>query len=108
MPHFVLTANATLDGAAVFLQPGRAWSGQIDGAAVYDGRKTAEDDLAWARTQERSLCDPHLQKVKLNGDEIVLVDRRSRIRSAGPDALLVRLGYLPAPTEEEGGAHVSV
>lgn len=94
MAHFVITANRTADGGVVYLTADRAWTTRLADAAPLAGKADGDDGLAWARTQEAVVCDPHLIKAALGDDGPAPLDAKQRIRADGPEAVLARLGFL--------------
>jgi hypothetical protein len=97
--RYVVTANRVQDGAVVYLAVDRTWA--LGLAQSYRSESEAERDalLAWAKTQERDICDPYALEVEDDGSNVVTPSARERIRSEGPEAVLARLGYagLPRP-----------
>lgn len=96
MPHFVISANRTLDGGVIYLAGERTWTEQLSAAATFDAKAGAETGLHWARTQEHFACDPHLIKVEQTPAGPIPKDTKQAIRAAGPDAMLAALGFLDA------------
>lgn len=88
--HFVITANATDDGASLYLRPDRTWSRQLSEALATDDEATRDELLALAARQQRLVCDPYAFKVELDGDTPVATTARERIRAEGPTTPLRR------------------
>lgn len=97
MPGFVISANRVHDGGVVYLDPDRRWTSRLAAAATY-GAQDHEAAIAWARTQEALVCDPHAIKVRETPDGPAPLDAKQRIRAAGPEATLLALGFLPQAT----------
>ncbi len=93
MKRFVITANRTHDGRAVYLRADRTWSFALGEAVAVDEGPDKETLIAWARTQEAFVCDPYAAKVDQHDGALRPPTTRERIRAAGPDATLRALGY---------------
>ncbi|MBW2465609.1 MAG: DUF2849 domain-containing protein, partial [Deltaproteobacteria bacterium] len=61
---FVVTANRTADGRAVYLTADRAFSECLDEAHWAPDEAGQEPHLRWARAQEFEVCDPYLMSVR--------------------------------------------
>lgn len=103
MIHFVITANRTLDGAVAYLADGRRWTDRLAEARAFRKQPEGDADLAWARTQEAVVCDPHVVKVELTADGPAPLDTKQRIRAEGPAKTLAALGFLDAAPD---AAHI--
>lgn len=97
MPGFVISANRVHDGSVVYLDPERRWTARLAAAATIPA-KEQEALIAWARTQEALVCDPHAIKVRDGEDGPEPADQKQRIRAAGPEATLESLGFLRPAT----------
>ncbi len=93
MKSFTVTANRTADGAVVYLRDDRQWTADIASALVRTDPAAMTDLLAWARAQQRDVCDPYPLEVQVREGAPAPVGTRERIRAAGPDATLRSLGY---------------
>jgi hypothetical protein len=88
---FVLTANRTADGRAVYLTVDRRWSERLD-----DAHPTPEPEgapLSWAKGEERDVCDPYVLSVEETPAGLVASSARERIRATGPRWIAERFGY---------------
>ena len=90
---FVVTANRTLDGRAVYLTPDRRWSEALGDAHFAPEKGAQEDALGWANTQQRDVCDPYVLPVDETDGGLVAVSARERIRASGPRWIAERFGY---------------
>jgi hypothetical protein len=90
---FVLTANRTADGRAVYLTADRRWSERLHEAEAHP---TSEEDgapLSWAKGEQRDVCDPYLLSVDETPAGLIANSARERIRAAGPRWIAERFGY---------------
>ena len=90
---FIVTANALLDGSPRYLAAEGHWAATLAEAHVYETKDEAGALLDVARGQEALVCDPFVTKVKLVNGVTSAVGSRHRIRVAGANSLLQRLGY---------------
>jgi hypothetical protein len=88
--HFVITANATDDGAPVYLRPDRTWTRLLPEALATDDEVVRDELLALAGQQQRQICDPYAFKVELADGQPVATTARERIRAQGPTTPLRR------------------
>jgi hypothetical protein len=84
--HFVITANRTEDGAAVYLRADRSWSERLEDAHPIprDAPEARDELLAYARGQERWVCDPYAFGVDVGPRGPLSLSRRESIRGVGP------------------------
>ncbi|MEM6296547.1 MAG: DUF2849 domain-containing protein [Myxococcota bacterium] len=95
--HFVVTANTTDSGAPVYLRHDRTWTPAIADAHPAADTQERDDLLAFARSQEDSVCDPYAFKANVEAGRVVATNNRERIRSTGPTTPLRRDdGVTPA------------
>lgn len=99
MAHFVISANRTADGGVVYLTADRGWTDRLAGARAFERKPESDAELAWARTREAVICDPHVIKVTLGEHGPAPLDTKQRIRAAGPEATLAALGFLGAASD---------
>lgn len=90
---FVVTANRTSDGRAVYLTFDRRWSEALSDALPAPDEAAQGDALAWARTQQYDVCDPYLLTVHEADGDLVAASARERIRATGPRWIAQRFGY---------------
>jgi hypothetical protein len=100
---FVVTANRVVDGSVVYLAVDRTWASRLDASYRTDAEPERDALLAWAKTQEREICDPYAVEVEETADRVTLQSVRERIRADGPAVVLARLGYAGQP---KPGLHV--
>lgn len=85
MKLWMITSNATDDGAPIYLQTNGRWTHKL--SAGYPVTTEAERDrlLEAAKTQQRIACDPYaieVERVALG--HLAAVSLRERIRAHGP------------------------
>lgn len=88
--HFVVTANDTDDGSAIYLRSDGSWASRLSDAWPIDSQAECEAAIAAARTQERHVCDPYAFKVVLDPEGPRATNTRERIRGTGPTTPLRR------------------
>ena len=93
MKVFLITANRTLDGHAVYLREDREWSHDIKEALWTSDEEERDGLLAWSRAQQAMVCDPYPLPAVLELDGPRVRSTRERIRAAGPTGTLASLGY---------------
>ena len=81
----IVTANRLRDGAVVFLTASGEWISDIARAAVASDEATAQRLLAigTVAAAESRVVDPYLTAVAEDGDSVVPVSLRERIRAQG-------------------------
>ncbi len=82
--HFVVSAVATSSGAPVYRRADGTWASDVHDAHPAADEAERDRMLAAARGEEREVCDPYAFPVQLDGDRVVLLTVRERIRAAGP------------------------
>jgi hypothetical protein len=94
---YIVTANRTADGAVVYLGPKRRWAAELGASVVFTEEGARDEALAWAKGEEGVVCDPYSLAVDVGADgDIRVRSARERIRAAGPDPVLERLGLAGA------------
>ncbi|MEZ4230010.1 MAG: DUF2849 domain-containing protein [Polyangiaceae bacterium] len=90
--HFpvVLSASLTSSGAPVYLTPDRKWTRDLSAAEVFTAAETLDPVLAWARSQEATVCDPYAFSVDGKAAQPTPISARERIRASGPTVGLAR------------------
>jgi len=83
----MITANATDDGAPIYLRADGSWSRALSEGRAGESEQLAAA-LALAKTQQRIVCDPYLIDVKLVEGRPTPTNVRERIRAHGPTVLL--------------------
>lgn len=82
--HFVITANSTDDGGALYLRADGSWARRLAEAAPVVEEDAATAALQRARTQERHVCDPYTMRVEIGPTGPIGLSTRERIRGVGP------------------------
>jgi len=82
--HVVITANRTEDGASVYLRADGTWSEKVADAEIVVEETTQEARIAWARTQERYVCDAYAFSINVEAGLPVILTKREEIRKDGP------------------------
>lgn len=82
----IATANRLHDGLVVFLTPDGEWARTPDRARVAQNANEAGalEDAAVAAARDNLIVDPYLVEVGHDGDAIVPVAHRERMRISGP------------------------
>lgn len=95
--HFVVTANTTDDGSAVYLRADGSWATRLSDAWATQSEQERDDAIARARTQERHICDPYAFKVVLGPKGPSATNVREQIRGTGPTSPLRQADPLRQP-----------
>lgn len=82
--HFVITANRTLDGAAVYLTADDGWTESLNEAQAVVSDDDRNALLAMAIAQENVVCNPYAMSVNLEAERPISLSTREWIRSGGP------------------------
>ncbi|RLB52409.1 MAG: hypothetical protein DRJ42_14950 [Deltaproteobacteria bacterium] len=90
---FIVTANRTADGRAVYLAADRTFSECLDDAHWAPDEAGQEPQLLWARAQEFDVCDPYVMSVRRSREGLAPTSAREHIRAAGPRWIAERFGY---------------
>ncbi len=88
--HFVVTANTTDDGSAVYLRADGGWATRLREAWAIGSESERDVALAEARSQERHICDPYAFRVEVDPDGPRATNVREQIRGTGPTTPLRR------------------
>lgn len=88
--HFVITANTTDDGSAVYLRSDGSWAIRLSDAGPIVSEAERDTALAIARRQERDICDPYAFRVVLGPEGPRATNTREQIRGTGPTTPLRR------------------
>jgi hypothetical protein len=94
--HFVVTANTTIEGSAVYLRADGSWAPRLADAWPIEREVDRDAAIEVARTQERHVCDPYAFKVVVSPHGPTATNTREQIRGHGPTIALRRPD--PAPT----------
>ncbi len=90
---FVVTANRTSDGRAVYLTRDRRWSEALTDAHTAADEEAQGGALEWAAGQQYDVCDPYLLAVEESHAGLRATTARERIRATGPSWIAQRFGY---------------
>lgn len=88
--HFVITANRTDDGSAVYMRIDGSWAPRLREAWATTSEDVRDAAVARARTQERVVCDPYSFKVVIGPEGPRATNVREQIRGVGPTSPLRR------------------
>lgn len=94
--HFVVTANTTDNGSAVYLREDGSWAERLSEAWPMTSETERDEALARARVQERRICDPYSFRVVLGPQGPRATNTREQIRGNGPTSPLRQPDYAPA------------
>lgn len=94
--HFVVTANTTIEGGAVYLRADGSWAARLSEAWAIEHEAERDAAIAVARTQERHVCDPYAFKVVVSSQGPTATNVREQIRGVGPTIALRRPDPAPA------------
>jgi hypothetical protein len=94
--HFVVTANTTEEGSAVYLRADGSWAARLVDAWPIGSEAERDAAIAVARTQERYVCDPYAFRVVLDAQGPKATNTREQIRGVGPTSPLRRPDPAPA------------
>jgi len=100
MSLWTVTANRLDDGGVAYYRPDQTWTSDLQEAWVGETEEAAAPHIVWAGGQEHLVCDPYRLEVRREGDLVVPLSARERIRAEGPLPTLRRLGY-PVELERE-------
>ena len=102
----LLTANRLQDGEVVYLTETGAWSERIQDAATRLDDKDQESLLATGEAAEKSclVVGPYLMAVAAEGDRLLPLSQRERIRALGPSTR----HDLGKQAAQGGTSHVSL
>ena len=88
--HFVVTANTTDEGSAVYLRSNGTWATRLSEAGPIVSEAERDAAIAVARQQERHICDPYAFRVVLGPEGPRATNTREQIRGTGPTSPLRR------------------
>lgn len=95
MQLWMITGNATEDGAPIYLQTNGRWTRRLAEGLAIHGEDQRERLLAEAKAAERIVCDPYPIDVRLDARRgLVPTSLRERIRAEGPTVSLVGAALL--------------
>ena len=96
MKLWMITSNATDDGAPIYLQTNGRWTRKLSAGYPISNEAERERLLVAAHAQQVIACDPYsieVERVALG--HLAAVSLRERIRAEGPTILLVDQRELP-------------
>lgn len=95
MTLWMITGNATEDGAPIYLQTNGRWTRRLaDGVAV-SSEEQRDRLLLQAKASERIVCDAYVIDVRQNArGQLEAASLRERIRAEGPTLTLVGTSQL--------------
>jgi hypothetical protein len=82
--HFVITANSTDDGGAMYLCANGSWARRLQDAHPVADPAERDALLTRARGFERIVCDPYAFGVDVGPQGPMSLSRRESIRGVGP------------------------
>ena len=88
--HFVVTANSTDDGSALYLRSDGTWAPTLREAGPIVSEAERDTAIIVARRQERHICDPYAFRVVLGPEGPRATNTREQIRGTGPTSPLRR------------------
>lgn len=94
--HFVVTANTTEQGCAVYLRADGSWATRLVDAWPIATEAERDAAIAVARTQERYVVDPYAFRVVLDAQGPKATNTREQIRGVGPTSPLRRPDPVPS------------
>jgi hypothetical protein len=97
MTLWMITGNATADGAPIYLQTSGRWTRQLAEGLAVSSEELRDQLLAQAKASERIVCDAYVIEVRQAArGQLEATSLRERIRAEGPTVIL--LGSAPLPT----------
>ena len=96
---WVVTANRLSDGEILYRTDQGTWSTRFEDAAATDSRR-ADAWVAEARERPQELVDIYRFEVRVEGERLVPLSARERVRAEGPSVPKAVLARHPRP-----GAH---
>lgn len=90
MTLWMITGNATEDGAPIYLQAHGRWTRRCADALAITNEDERARLLGEARLAERIVCDPYFVEVREpTRGQLAPISLRERIRAEGPTVALV-------------------
>ncbi len=89
MKLWMITANATDDGAPIYLQSEGRWTRRLAEGLGISSAEGRDALLAEAKAAERIACDPYVIDVRQGPRGLEPASLRERIRAEGPTISLV-------------------
>ena len=84
MPLYAITGSATEDGRPIYRTAAGSWSSAVSEARLLDDDAETAQQLEAARREQRLVCDPYTIEVEREGETVVPLRLKERIRAAGP------------------------
>ena len=90
MKLWMITGNATDDGAPIYLQTHGRWTRKLSAGYPVSGEEERDALLAQAKAEQRIVCDPYAITVERGSlGHLAPTSLRERIRAEGPTVVLV-------------------
>jgi hypothetical protein len=90
MTLWIITGNATADGAPIYLQANGRWTRSLVEAHAVSSEEQRASLLEQAKAAQRIVCDPYAIEVREGGrGRIEPASLRERIRAEGPTVTLL-------------------
>ncbi|MFO7561116.1 MAG: DUF2849 domain-containing protein [Enhygromyxa sp.] len=90
MTLWMITGNATADGAPIYLQLDGRWTRRLAEGLALSSEAQRDALLAQAQASERIVCDAYVIEVRQSaGGQLEATGLRERIRAEGPTVALV-------------------
>ena len=95
MTLWMITGNATEDGAPIYLQTNGRWTRRLAEGLAVNSEEQRDRLLALAKASERIVCDAYVIDVRQSArGQLEATSLRERIRAEGPTVTLQGLSQL--------------
>ncbi|HVI04345.1 MAG TPA: DUF2849 domain-containing protein [Enhygromyxa sp.] len=95
MTLWMITGNATEDGAPIYLQTNGRWTRRLAEGLAVSSEEQRDALLAQAKASERIVCDAYVIDVRQSTrGQLEATSLRERIRAEGPTVTLVGVAQL--------------
>jgi hypothetical protein len=88
MTLWMITGNATDDGAPIYLQTNGRWTRRLADGLAITSEEQRDALLAQAKVAERIVCDAYVIDVRQSRGQLEAASLRERIRAEGPTLML--------------------
>lgn len=88
MTLWMITGNATEQGAPIYLQANGRWTHRLADGLALSSEEQRDRLLAQAKASERIVCDAYVIEVRQGARGLEPTSLRERIRTEGPTILL--------------------
>lgn len=89
MTLWMITGNATADGAPIYLQTHGRWTRCLAEGLAVTSEEQRDQLLAQAKASERIVCDAYVIEVRQGVRGLEAASLRERIRAEGPTVTLI-------------------